>query len=105
LVFIVRTKVVTALVLTTRRRIMPGSTSLPSEMDYQTYHGTIGSWIPSLILVALLILRYLLQHSIGFQRFVNNQKVHWRKRLGYRDESKYRMGAGDGANTKFERQG
>ena len=91
--------------LTTRRRIMPGSTSLPSEMDYQTYHGTIGSWIPSLILVALLILRYLLQHSIGFQRFVNNQKVHWRKRLGYRDESKYRMEAGDGANTKFERQG
>ena len=76
-----------------------------SEMDYQTYHGTKGSWIPSLILFAILILRYLLQQSIGFQRFVNNQKVHWRKRLGYRDESKYRMGAGDGANTKFKRQG
>jgi len=33
------------------------------------------------------------------------QKVQWKKQLGYRDESKYKMGAGDGANQRHKRQG
>lgn len=75
------------------------------EIDYQTYHGTEGSWTPALILLAFLAIRHLLKNSISFQRFVSNQKIHWRKRLGYRDESKYQMGVGDGANMKLTRQG
>mmetsp|Transcript_20595 Transcript_20595/g.44734 ORF Transcript_20595/g.44734 Transcript_20595/m.44734 type:complete len:82 (-) Transcript_20595:369-614(-) len=75
------------------------------KIDFQTYHGTGGSWTPTLVLVAFLTIRHLLRNSIKFQRFVSNQKIHWRKRLGYRDESKYQMGVGDGANMKLKRQG
>ena len=75
------------------------------EMDYQTYHGTEGSWTPTLVLLALLAIRYLLKNSVTFQRFVGSQKIMWRKRLGYRDESKYQMGVGDGANMSLKRQG
>lgn len=75
------------------------------QMDYQTYHGTEGSWTPTIILAALLFVRYLLNNSISFQRFAGNQKIYWRRRLGYRDDSKYEMGAGDGANMKLKRQG
>ena len=82
-------------------------TDTPSidEMDYETYHGTKGSWTPTIIIITLLSIRYLLQKSIKFQRFVGNQKIIWRKRLGYRDESKYQMGVGDGANMELKRQG
>ena len=75
------------------------------EMDYETYHGTKGSWTPTIILVTILIIRHLLQKSIKFQRFVSTQKIQWKKKLGYRDESKYKMGVGDGANMKLKRQG
>jgi hypothetical protein len=35
-----------------------------------------------------------------------SQKVQWKKKLGLRDESKYRDGAaGDGANQRHKRQG
>ena len=75
------------------------------QMDYKTYHGTEGSWTPAIILIAFVVLRYLLNNSIAFQRFIGNQKNYWRRRLGYRDDSKYQMGAGDGANMKLKRQG
>jgi hypothetical protein len=77
----------------------------PSEIDSETYHDTKGSWIPTLLLLSLLVFRHMLRNSIRFQRFVSNQKIHWRGRLGYRDATKYRMGAGDGANMKLKRQG
>ena len=83
---------------------MPGPVFI-AEMDYQTYHGTHGSWTPALLLVAFLLCRHLLRNSIQLQRFVNNQRIYWRRRLGYRDESKYQMGVGDGANMKLKRQG
>ena len=76
-----------------------------NEMDYQTYHGTEGSWTPAVLLATFIITRYLLSESISFQRFVGNQKIYWRRRLGYRDDSKYAMGVGDGANMKLKRQG
>jgi hypothetical protein len=75
------------------------------QIDYQTYHGTEGSWAPTIILATFLVARYLLNNSIAFQRFIGNQKIHWRRRLGYRDDSKYQMGAGDGSNVKLKRQG
>lgn len=76
-----------------------------NEIDYETYHGTKGSWTPTLLLLTILSTRYLYQNSISFQRFISNQRIYWRKRLGYRDETKYQMGVGDGANMKLKRQG
>ncbi|KAL7549194.1 hypothetical protein ACHAWF_012460 [Thalassiosira exigua] len=75
------------------------------EIDYRTYHGSEGSWTPTLVLLAFFAVRHLLRNSVRFQRFASNQKLIWRKRLGYRDESKYRMGVGDGANMNLKRQG
>ena len=75
------------------------------QMDYQTYHGTEGSWTPTLLLLAFLALRHLLGNSIKFQRFVSNQRIQWRRRLGHRDDTKYQMGVGDGANMNLKRQG
>lgn len=83
---------------------MPGPASI-AEMDYQTYHGAHGSWTPSLLFVSFVLFRYLMHNSIQFQRAVSNQKIYWRRRLGYRDESKYHMGVGDGANMTLRRQG
>lgn len=33
------------------------------------------------------------------------KRLKWRKKLGLRDDSKYKMKAGDGANQKYARQG
>mmetsp|Transcript_56603 Transcript_56603/g.120187 ORF Transcript_56603/g.120187 Transcript_56603/m.120187 type:complete len:85 (-) Transcript_56603:419-673(-) len=84
---------------------MADSTPSFDKTDYRTYHGTEGSWAPTLLLIAFLAFRYLSQNSVKFQRFVSNQRIHWRKKLGYRDESKYQMGVGDGANLELKRQG
>mmetsp|Transcript_11797 Transcript_11797/g.16931 ORF Transcript_11797/g.16931 Transcript_11797/m.16931 type:complete len:84 (+) Transcript_11797:208-459(+) len=76
------------------------------KKSYQAYHGgTEGSWTPAIILFTILLFRYLLRNSISFQRFIGSQKIYWRRRLGYRDETKYQMGAGDGANMNLKRQG
>lgn len=76
------------------------------KMSYQTYHGgTEGSWTPTILLFTILLFRYLLRNNISFQRFIGNQKIYWRNRLGYRDDTKYQMGAGDGANMDLKRQG
>ncbi|KAL7474270.1 hypothetical protein ACHAW6_000248 [Cyclotella cf. meneghiniana] len=74
-------------------------------MDYQTYHGTEGSWLPAIILATYLIACHVSRNYTTAQRFIQNQKIYWRKRLGYRDDSKYQMGVGDGANMKLKRQG
>jgi hypothetical protein len=37
--------------------------------------------------------------------YEQSKRVQLKKKLGYRDESKYKMGAGDGANQKYKRQG
>jgi hypothetical protein len=80
--------------------------SSTEKISYQTYHGgTEGSWTPTILVVTILFIRYLLRNSIKFQRFVGSQKIYWRKRLGYRDKTKYQMGAGDGANMALKRQG
>mmetsp|Transcript_22071 Transcript_22071/g.46563 ORF Transcript_22071/g.46563 Transcript_22071/m.46563 type:complete len:87 (-) Transcript_22071:78-338(-) len=82
------------------------TTSPPiDQLTYQTYHGTEGSWTPTILLVTFLALRHLFGTSITLQRFVSNQRIYWRRRLGYRDETKYQMGVGDGANMKLKRQG
>lgn len=75
------------------------------EMDYQTYHGTGGSWAPTIVILAALAARHLLRSSVRCQRFVSGQRIYWRRKLGYRDDSKYQMGVGDGANMKLKRQG
>lgn len=68
-----------------------------------------GSWTPFILLTLLLLLRWLVygesNGAVGIRRWYNMQRVQLRKRLGYRDESKYQMGAGEGAHQKYQRQG
>jgi len=68
-----------------------------------------GSWTPFIILTIILLLRWLAFSNgdvpVKFRRWYSMQKVQWKKQLGYRDESKYKMGAGDGANQRHKRQG
>ncbi|KAL7470175.1 hypothetical protein ACHAXS_010417 [Conticribra weissflogii] len=83
-------------------------TESPEPIDritYQTYHGTEGSWTPTILLAAFLLFKYAFSNSLRVQRFYGTQKIYWRKRLGYRDETKYQMGVGDGANLNLKRQG
>ena len=75
------------------------------NMTYEQYHGTKGSWIPTIIIISILLIRYLLSKSIKFQRFVSTTKISIKKKLGYRDDAKYQMGVGDGANMNLKRQG
>mmetsp|Transcript_19440 Transcript_19440/g.27357 ORF Transcript_19440/g.27357 Transcript_19440/m.27357 type:complete len:80 (-) Transcript_19440:570-809(-) len=42
---------------------------------------------------------------ISIRRWLSMKRVELRKKLGYRDETKYKMSAGDGANQKYKRQG
>jgi hypothetical protein len=86
---------------------MSEKTTIIDKLNYQSYHGgTEGSWTATIIITTILTIRYLLRNSIKFQRFVGSQKIYWRKRLGYRDETKYQTGSvGDGANLKLKRQG
>ena len=64
------------------------------DMTYEQYHGTKGSWIPTIIIISILLIRYLLSKSIKFQRFVSTTKISIKKKLGYRDDTKYKMGVG-----------
>jgi hypothetical protein len=43
-------------------------------------------------------------NTYGYSLF-NLQRVQWMKRLGYRDGSVYKGGAGQGASQKVKRQG
>ena len=42
---------------------------------------------------------------IKFRRWLGGQKVQAKKKFGYRDEEKYRMTAGGGADQRLKRQG
>mmetsp|Transcript_23991 Transcript_23991/g.28289 ORF Transcript_23991/g.28289 Transcript_23991/m.28289 type:complete len:80 (-) Transcript_23991:525-764(-) len=68
-----------------------------------------GSWAPTIIIVIIVISRWLAfsqgDGAIRIRRCCQMQKIYWKKKLGFRDDSKYRMGAGDGANQKHVRQG
>lgn len=68
-----------------------------------------GSWTPSLILGTVALFVWIAYGSgpkpVKFRRWFNTQRVSLRKKLGYRDDTKYNMKAGDGANIKYKRQG
>jgi len=68
-----------------------------------------GSWWPTAVLVIVLLSCWIKYGSgrmaVGLRRTMNIQRLHWKKRLGFRDDSKYKMTAGDGANQKYKRQG
>jgi len=75
------------------------------QITYQIYHETEGSWTPTIVIAIFLLFKYVFSNSLRLQRFYGTQKLYWRKRLGYRDETKYQMGVGDGANLNLKRQG
>jgi len=68
-----------------------------------------GSWFPTLIILSIIILRWIFvspnDTAIKIRRWFGMQKVKWRKALGFRDKTKYKMDAGDGANQRYNRQG
>ncbi|GMI37666.1 hypothetical protein TeGR_g6863 [Tetraparma gracilis] len=68
-----------------------------------------GSYWPSLLLLLLCLSLYLSFGSSPSARAARRSlamtKIGLRRRLGLRDESKYKMSAGDGANAKLKRQG
>ena len=68
-----------------------------------------GSWLPAAAVAVLLLARWLAYGKgglpISFRRWMGLRKVEWRRRLGYRDDARYRMRAGDGSNLKLKRQG
>ena len=93
---------------TTPQKMSETTTTTPQsilDMTYEQYHGTKGSWAPTIIIISILLIRYLLSKSIKFQRFVSTTKISIKKKLGYRDDAKYQMGVGDGANMNLKRQG
>lgn len=68
-----------------------------------------GSWLPLLLICFLLVLRWVVYSQgnvpVRLRRWYNTQRLELKKKLGYRDDSRYKMGAGDGANQKYKRQG
>jgi hypothetical protein len=69
-----------------------------------------GSWTPMIIVLLLVLIRWIVfgQGSIvpvRVRRWYNMKRVKMKKEMGYRDESKYKMKTGDGANQKYKRQG
>eukprot|EP00527_Entomoneis_sp_CCMP2396_P007140 CAMPEP_0198144326 /NCGR_PEP_ID=MMETSP1443-20131203/14541_1 /TAXON_ID=186043 /ORGANISM="Entomoneis sp., Strain CCMP2396" /LENGTH=82 /DNA_ID=CAMNT_0043807697 /DNA_START=68 /DNA_END=316 /DNA_ORIENTATION=- len=67
-----------------------------------------GSWLPFVVLIVLLILRWLAYGEGNIPVKVRRwYKMQFRKRLGYsRDESVYKSGAaGNGASRSVKRQG
>jgi hypothetical protein len=78
-----------------------------SEEDEETPQG---SWTPMIIVLLLVLIRWIVfgQGSIvpvRVRRWYNMKRVKVKKEMGYRDESKYKMKTGDGANQKYKRQG
>ena len=70
---------------------------------------TEGSWTPFVLICVVLAARWLASSKsdfpIKFRRWVGKQKVQAKKKLGYRDEEKYKMSAGSGADQRLKRQG
>eukprot|EP00978_Attheya_sp_CCMP212_P037011 scaffold171769_cov39-Attheya_sp.AAC.1 len=81
----------------------------PQADGQQVQQGGGGSWIPLIVASCVMLLRWLLFGQGGtpvkLRRWFNIQRVSWKKKLGYRDESRYQMSAGDGANQRYKRQG
>eukprot|EP00979_Chaetoceros_neogracilis_P001956 scaffold349_cov267-Chaetoceros_neogracile.AAC.51 len=79
---------------------------MPTTENEETVQG---SWVPIIIVLVLLTLRWLLTSqgnvAVSIRRMMQMQKLRTKKKFGLRDDSKYKMGAGDGANQKYKRQG
>ena len=82
---------------------------MPAQDDEPPTTETEGSWVPFLLICLLLIIRWLTYSKsdipIKFRRWLGGQKVQAKKKFGYRDEEKYKMTAGGGADQRLKRQG
>lgn len=70
----------------------------------------VGSYVPMVLILLIILAKWLWGGTddipVRFRRWYGLQRVTFRKKLGYRDESIYRPGtAGDGSNRKHKRQG
>mmetsp|Transcript_22818 Transcript_22818/g.28753 ORF Transcript_22818/g.28753 Transcript_22818/m.28753 type:complete len:82 (+) Transcript_22818:19-264(+) len=68
-----------------------------------------GSWTLTIVVIVIFLLKWLISSqndtAVGLRRFTQMKKLRVKRQYGFRDESKYKMGAGDGANQKHKRQG
>jgi hypothetical protein len=81
---------------------------MSSPSTYEEVEG--GSWIPMIVILAGITMWWIAYSpsptALRIRRFYNAKRLHWKKKLGLRDESIYKNGtAGDGANQKHKRQG
>lgn len=79
-------------------------------MSTQTTEDEIeGSWIPTIVIILIFTARWLLTSqgdlAVSLRRMMQMRKIETKKKLGLRDDSKYKMGVGDGASQKYKRQG
>lgn len=79
-------------------------------MSTQTTEDEIeGSWIPTIVIIVIFTARWLFTSqsdlAVSLRRMMQMRKIETKKKLGLRDESKYKMGVGDGASQKYKRQG
>mmetsp|Transcript_9517 Transcript_9517/g.17892 ORF Transcript_9517/g.17892 Transcript_9517/m.17892 type:complete len:142 (-) Transcript_9517:1059-1484(-) len=76
--------------------------------DYQE-ETTRGSWTATICIIIFLLVRWLFtsqrEIALTFRRLFQMQLLQFKRKVGLRDDAKYKMGAGDGANQKHKRQG
>jgi len=68
-----------------------------------------GSWAPAAIF-AIVSLSFWLAYGSGrlpirLRRYCNSKKIYFRRKFGLRDDSRYEMAGGHGAQQKYKRQG
>lgn len=79
-------------------------------MSTQTTEDEIeGSWIPTIVIILIFTARWFFTSqgdlAVSLRRMMQMRKIETKKKMGLRDDSKYKMGVGDGASQKYKRQG
>jgi len=68
-----------------------------------------GSWTSTVVVILIIVMKWILQGEgntpVSLRRWGQMKKLQMKKKMGFRDGSKYKMGAGDGANQRHKRQG
>ena len=79
-------------------------------MSTQTTDDEIeGSWIPTIVIILIFTARWFFTSqgdlAVSLRRMMQMRKIETKKKLGLRDDSKYKHHVGDGASQKYQRQG
>lgn len=68
-----------------------------------------GSWYPLMVVLFIALVRFIVYSrtdaAVRTRRWFNIQSVKLRTKLGFRDDTMYTGGAGQGASARSKRQG